>query len=135
MESTKNVEITEYLSEWEVMLQNHPGRITLNCLISIADKDLIVKCVVTLRSGLIAFNKTPTAYLVQKIIRMSQCKIVNGKLASLFLTLCLYGSVWLMRYKDHEIRTIFTFVVKKLIHKCSSDGKNWTLLLIPELIA
>ena len=63
MESTKIVKITEYLSEWEVMLQNHPGRISLNCSISIADKDLIVKCIVTLRSGLIAFVKIPTVYL------------------------------------------------------------------------
>ena len=68
-------------------------------------------------------------------MRMSLCRIVNGKLASLFLTLCLYGSVWVMRYKDHKIRTISVFVVKKLIHKWSSDDKNWTLLLIPELIA
>ena len=63
MESTKIVKITEYLSEWEVMLQNHPGRISLNCSISIANKDLIVKCTVTPRSGLIAFDKTPTVYL------------------------------------------------------------------------
>ena len=63
MESTKIVKIIEYLSEWEVMLQNHPGRISLNCSISIADKDLIVKCIVTPGCGLIAFDKTPTAYL------------------------------------------------------------------------
>ena len=68
-------------------------------------------------------------------MRMSLCRTVNGKFANLFLILCLYGSVWFMSYKDHKIRTISAFVVKELIHKQSSDGKNWTLLLIPELIA
>ena len=63
MESTKIREIKEYSSEWELMLQNHPGRIFVNCSLSFVNEDLVVKCVVTPRSGLIGPDKSPTVYL------------------------------------------------------------------------
>ena len=63
MESTKIREIKKYLSEWELRLQNHLGRIFVKCSLSFVNEELVLKCVVTLRFALIGPDKTPTAYL------------------------------------------------------------------------